>query len=158
MKLTKFQTMLGFGFLIVILIAVFDITAMNSLIFGTPSDYVTGNYTSGWWTLFSYIAMTLIILLGALYYFVINKDISETIAVMLVPLLLWRMFGLADILFFWLQGIPVPSTLPWLSGQPFIFFANLVGSKVVTNVSLYIQTAIGIAVTLYSAKILKNRF
>lgn len=112
----KFWTAIFIGIAIVVAIALIDIKSALSGVFGSYEDYTNGNYTDGWWGLYSFIVLLLFALAGIIYYYV-RRDKSEALAVSLVPYILWR-FGWSDVLYFILQGKSIPSTLPWLSESP----------------------------------------
>lgn len=150
--MNKFKKAVIIGFVIVAFIAVFDIISAKSGVFGDYEEYMYGDYTEGWWNLFKNLALFVMIGVAVLYYLFYRKDKSEAIAVFLVPYINWR-FGLADVLFFWLQGKPLHPTLTWLSGHvPISYFGDPV-----TPIALYISVLVGISLSLGTAWFLKNR-
>lgn len=150
----KYKKALMFTFAITIFIALFDIWAMNSGIFGTPENYVKGSYVPGWWPLFFKINIAVITLISLFYYFVIRKDKSETIGVFISSLVLF-FSGLPDILFFLLQGQKVPMTLPWLNGSPIISkITALMGYETVTSITLAVSVVICFVSLVFIDKLL----
>ena len=114
-KLKTYQKIFIFSIIVVASIAIFDILSLNSGVFGSVQDYILGNYTEGWWNLFSQFNVILIVLISLAYYWFGKHDKSESISLGLSSFILWMYFGLADILFFWFQKLPVPNQLPWLN-------------------------------------------
>ena len=153
-KKDRFHVAVMAGFAIVAFLAVFDILCMKSGVFGSVLEYLVGDYTEGWWGLFKFLALSLFVGLGLLYFFLHRRDKSEAVAVAILPYILWR-FGVSDILFFWFQAKPVP-TANWLGGMPFSWFQSLLGVAVVTPMVLYLTALSGIVIALGMAYVLKK--
>lgn len=133
----------------VVAIAVFDILAAWSGVFGTYEKYTNGDFTPLWWPLFFKMNLILLTIIPVCYYFFARKDLSESVALFLNGYILWFM-GLADLLYFFLQGKMVPAVLPWLNGHLVIgTVSGLMGSDQVTRIALLISIGIGF-VAIYS--------
>jgi len=92
------------------------------------------------------------------YYFFYHRDKSESISLWLSSYLMW-MFGLAEVLHFVFQKIPMTETFPHLSNHLIIGnISSLLGFSTVTNASLYISILIGFAVIYLINKVLKEKF
>ena len=144
--------------LVVTAIAILDILSMASGSLGTPQQYTLGDFAiKNWWNLFFSFTIVIIILSSVVYY-ILKKDLSESIAIALCSFSLY-MFGVADILYFWLRGLSVPNALPWLSGNPYIStVSNLFGFCSVTNIALFFSAIIGIIWVYIIAFILERYF
>ena len=139
------------------LIAIMDIIFYKSLLFGTESQYLVGDYMIGTWDLFSKLGIGLILIFSFLYYFYYHRDISETISIALGSYFLWMYAGISDGFFFLFQLKPIPD-LPWLNGHQFVgTIANIMGNNV-TAFSLIISILVGSAIVYYLIKILRFRF
>jgi len=149
----KFWKTVIFAFVLVGAIATLDVYSMKSGVFGAPSAYENGNYTEGWWNIFKGISLFGFAFLGLAYYFLIRKDLSEALAIPIVSYTNW-MFGLSDLIYFWVQGRVVPDSLPWLSNNSVIAFF---GGGVVTATILYISSIIGVILSLGIAWLLKEK-
>lgn len=148
----KTQKILISVLMVVSLIALMDIFFMNSGLFGTVCQYMTGNYMIGLWPLFYKFAIGLMIIFSFAYYFFFNKDVSESLSILAGSYIFWRS-GASDILFFWLNGKAVPATLPWLNGN---FPINLWGT--VTSTNLYLSVILGGIITYFTVRLLKDKF
>lgn len=145
-----------FGFVIVSLIAIFDIYAMNSGVLGSPTSYAQGDYTSGWWGMFYNLVVVLLIVVAFMYYLLAEADISSSLAVFLVPYIMW-IFGVADVLFFWFQKKMVPLTLPWLMNSNIIGgISKAIGQTTVTTKSLYFSAFLGVIIAFIVANIFRR--
>ncbi len=143
---------------IVALIAIFDIIALNSGVFGSPEDYTQGNYTDGWWTVFFQYNILVIAMISIIYYFCISKDISESISVFILSVGLW-FGGLTDVFYFWMQFEKVPETLPWLMNSPFISrVSTLLGETTVTSTTLFTSVIISGVLLFLLSKFLVEKF
>ena len=157
-KLDRFWKTVIFSYILVFTTALLDITSEHSGLFGTIEEYTSGHYPAAWWPLFQAIVLAGFVLLALAYYFIIHKDLSESLAIAIVPYIAW-MFGLADIMYFWIQRLPVPETLPWLVHNPYIsFFNSFFGSTVVTAPSLFLSALVGIGLGISAAYGLKRYF
>lgn len=154
----KFWIAASISILVVTAIAYFDIISMNSGVFGSPSDYLTGNYIQGWWDLFYSFVLILMLFPAICYYLIYRRDISESLAIFLSSFTLYR-FGAADVLFFWIRGLKIPESLPWLyPNAPIGSIAQFLGLNTVTPTSLLLSVGIGIGIILTFNKILKDKF
>lgn len=158
-KLDKYKVGILLGIAVVALVALLDVKSATSGIFGTLADYTNGLYANGWWDLFKGIVLFTFALIPICYYFFVKKDVSESVAIFYTSYTMW-MFGLADVLYFWIQGSSVPALLPWLDKSPIIGgVAGLFGSGAVTNVTLFISVILGFgAVWLISTLLEKINF
>jgi len=153
----KYKIALFIGIGIVGLIAYLDI---QGLIFFTEMgrDYTSGDFPHSYWIAFRNTAYILMGLVSLCYYFFVRKDKSETLAVFLTPFILFW-FGLADVLYFVFQKLPIPATLPWLNNHIIIgWISNTLGFCSVTNVSLIISVFIGFVLVFIITKVLKEKF
>lgn len=124
-------------------IAIFDIIASKSMLFGAMEDYTLGNYLNGWWDIFFKFNLILLLIIPICYYFFARKDLSETIALFLTSYTLW-FFAFADVLYFFLQGKMVPEVLPWLNDHIIIgTISNILGYDQVTRIAVFISVIIG---------------
>ena len=148
----KFKIAVVISILVVVLIAYLDIGGVILL----GEEYTQGNFPADFWNHFRNSAL-LIMLIVPLVYFFYRKDKSETLAIFLTSFTLWT-FGLADVLFFWLQGKAVPKALPWLNAHPIIGrISQLSGWETVSGDSLVISVLLGIVVVYILVKLLKNK-
>lgn len=139
----KFKKAIYLSIAVVAAIAIFDIIAAHSNVFGTIEDYTLGNYINGWWDVFYSYNLILLTIIPICYYFFARRDISESIALFLNGYILW-FFGLADALYFIFQFKMIPQDLPWLNGHLIIgWFADIIGSGQVTRTALVISIAVG---------------
>lgn len=154
-KLTKYQTAILLGLAVVIAVAFLDIKSAHSGVFGSFCDYTNGDYTAGWWGLFKTIVILLFLVVPVTYYFLVKKDKSEAIAIFLSSYIAW-MFGLADLAYFWLQGMNIPSRLNWLAGHPIMGKVASITGGIVTPLSLYVSVILGIVVIFYVTKFMEK--
>lgn len=153
-NLTKYQTAIILGIIVVIAVAFLDVKSAFSGVFGDVTNYTNGDYTAGWWCLFKTIVILLFAIVPITYYFLVKKDKSEAIAIFLTSYIMW-MFGLADVFYFWLQGKGLPATLTWLTGHPIIGkVAAYTGG--VTPTALYISVALGLVVVYFMTKFMEK--
>lgn len=153
---TQFKTGLKMAIFVVVLIAVWDILAAHSGVFGSYEQYTSGNFTKGWWNLFYNYSVILILVVCASYYFFSRKDLSETLGVGLTSYVLW-FFGLADALYFFLQGQNIPEKLMWLNYHPVMSkIATAMGSTDVTRITLLISIALGFIIVYFMDKQLER--
>lgn len=161
MKLTKFNIAIIFGILIVAIIALHDISGKvmwEDSGIGSAADYTNGLQGLPFWIFFRNWALSLILVVPLAYYFFHRRDKSETIAIFLTSSGLW-FAGLADVLYFWFQGIPVPEVLNHLNNHPVIGrISTFLGFEVVTNVSLYLSVIIVGIILYFTVKYLKEKW
>jgi hypothetical protein len=147
--------MIAFG--AVLAVAVLDIFSAKSGLFGSLIQYTTGNVSAEWWKLFFKFAVVIFAIPAICYYFFVHRDKSEAVGIFGFSTILY-FGGLADIFYFVLQKIPVPSELPHLIGSPFVNFVStkLLGYSTVTNVGLLVSTFLSLLIALGFAKVLKE--
>lgn len=156
LNIGKYKIALGIGVLVVMIIAYLDV---QGLIFFTDlgRDYTSGDFPHSYWIAFRNTAYILMGLVALCYWSFVRKDKSETLAVFLTPFILFW-FGLADILYFVYQKLPIPDTLPWLDGHfPIGWISNTLGFDGVTNVSLMISIFVGSLIVLLLTKFMKDK-
>lgn len=143
----KFHKVLIVVLLIIGFITYMDIIGfkMWQLLGGFSGDnYCKAN--QAYLTLFWNFAYGLIAVSGIVYY-IMRKDWSETIAIIIIPItLLW--FGIEDWMYYKLQHIPLDASMPWLmnsfgTGN----VAKTMGLNTVTPQSLTISIIVGIVVS-----------
>jgi len=157
-RLKTHQKIFLFSVLAVALIAIFDIWSMNSGVFGTIENYISGNYTPGWWTLFFKINIAFLVLISVFYYFFVRKDFSESVSFFVSSTILW-FTGLSDIFFFLFRRLPVSQTLDWLNNHIVIGKVTiLLGFSDVTSTALFISTFLGLIISYCITKILVEKF
>jgi hypothetical protein len=154
-KMTKYQTGILLGIAAVIIVAYLDIVSGRSGLFASMVEYTNGNFCSCWAGLFRTIALALFMIVPAAYFFLAKRDFSESIAIFISSYVMW-MFGLADIFYFWLQKLPVPSVMPWLQGHPIISKFTFVSQGVVTPITLYLSVIFGLVVVYGITKYLEK--
>jgi len=102
----------------------------------------------------SLITYFLIGFVGFVYYSK-RKDKSETIALILTPLILtW--FGFSQLLSYVMNKLPIPEVLE--SNGVVSWISNQLGFIQITNVSLIISSIIGVILVLLVTKVLKDKF
>ena len=139
----QFKKAVYLSIAVVVAIAIFDILAAWSGVFGTYDKYTNGDFTPLWWPLFFKMNLILLMIIPTCYYFFARKDLSESIALFLNGYILW-FFALSDVLYFFLQGKMVPAVLPWLNGHLVIgTISSLLGSNEVTRTAVFISVIIG---------------
>lgn len=155
----KYKIAIGIAIFAVLAIALFDIWSMNSGVFGTPEDYLVGNYTPGWWDLYFKFVLMFFALPAISYYFLVRQDKSEALGIFGSSIIMF-FGGLADIGFFIFQKIPIPDELPWLVGSPFINFISttVLGYPTVTNISLLVSVLLSFILAWGFAKVMKEKF
>jgi len=152
-KLTK---IILISFLVVLAISLIDIFALKSQIFGSYEQYTSGDFPEGWWFLFRNIVL-LIIAVVSLVYYLLYKDKSEAVSIGLGSYILW-MTGLADVLYFWLQGNKIPKSLLHLNNQPIISsLSEFFGYSQVTGSALLLSSFVGIIIVYFLTKFLKEK-
>jgi hypothetical protein len=52
------------------------------------------------------------------------------------------MMGVEDLLYYWLDGRPLPTILPWLDEHPLIFFSPVTDASLLFNVFLWVMLTI----------------
>lgn len=157
MKLNKYKKAILLGIAVVILVAFLDLQTARSGLLGSLNNYTNGNFICDcWWNLFKTIVIVLFLIIPIAYYFLVKKDKSEAIAIFLSSYIMW-MFGLADILYFWLQGKSVPAFLPWLIYHPILSkIAGAMNLTLITPLVLYVSVIVGFIVVYLSTKFLEK--
>lgn len=147
----KTKKILLIAIILVLSISLLDIIFMKSGLAGNPEQYTQGNFTvENFWITFRNISL-LFIGLASIIYYISTKDKSESIAIFGCAFILWYFSGLADIFYFWLQGMSVPQFLPWLNNH---ITLGIIGNHVVTSTTLYLSSAIGLVISYFVAKFL----
>jgi hypothetical protein len=154
-----YKIALSIAILVVLTVSILDIWSAHSGVFGSYLEYTMGNYTDGWWYLFFKFVLVIFLIPAICYYFLVNRDKSESLGIFLFSLITY-FGGLADIGYFIFQKIPLPSELPWLVGSPFIGFVStkLMGLSTVTNTSLLVSVFLSFIIAWIVAKVLKEKF
>jgi len=140
----RFYSIILIAIGLVVLIAFMDVLGI--------SMWDKAVYYSFFWT-WAYVSIGVL----ALAYFILERDLSETLAI-ISAFGIMLLTGLADILFYWFQGKPVEATLPWLDKHIIMgLLANLMGYSHVTAQSLYFGVMLGFIVTYYVVKYLHKQ-
>ena len=153
----KFNRAVLLGVAIVIFLAFMD--SMGWLMFKPIGGYSGDTYSqlhNGYMMFFWLFAYALIALVGISYYFLHRQDKSETLAVVLTPLILvWS--GFEDLLFYLFRGIPFTGELPWLDSHFFMgFWAKVIGVPHVNVDSLIFSMISGVVILFIILKVLKR--
>ncbi len=155
-KLTKFQKIAIFVFLIVVALGFLDVLGKpfwdKAVLFGTF-----------FWT-FSYL---IAVLISLFYYFFVHKDKSEAVSILV---LFWGFLlsGIEDASFFiWEKIISIPhlGNAGWLPLEnPYLYntpviggISKLMGLSTVTPLSLFVSILIGSFITYHIAKYLYHK-
>lgn len=150
MALTKFQRIILISVGLVLLITVLDIKGVNmfGLIGGLGGDSykaIETQYLQFFWS-FAYA----IIIILAISWYIYTKDKSETLAIFLVPTIL-LLFGIEDVLFYELKGIPFETTMEWLHNVPGVqLVSQIMGSATITGTVLMVSAVVGIIISYYT--------
>ena len=64
----QFKKAIYLSIAVVAAIAIFDIIAAHSMVFGTFEDYTLGNYLNGWWDVFYAYNLILLLIIPISYY------------------------------------------------------------------------------------------
>jgi len=98
-----------------------------------------------------------LITVAAIIYFILRRDISETLAIVATFLImLWS--GLEDILFYLFKGLSADQTLLWLDNHIVMGgAAKLIGFEHVTNVSLFVTVAVSAVAVYFIVKWLRKQ-
>lgn len=154
---TKFGKAILLGIALIVFFAYMDSLGYN--MWATLGGFGSENYSNietQYMEFFWTWAYVLIGLLGICYWYFVKKDKSETLAVILVPLiLLWG--GLEDILYYLFVGLPFSGTMPWLNNNFYMGnIARILGFENVTFPSLIISILFGIIILYYILKFLRG--
>lgn len=150
----KFNIAILIGIFLVGLVAWIDIQGFNLL----GDKYTLGDFPATVWPHHLITAIIIFLIPAILYWVFYRKDKSEFLAIFLTGVIMFY-FGLADILYFFLQWKSIPLTLPWLMGNPFISrISTFLRFETVTNISLIISIIIGGVIVYFITKLLKKRF
>jgi hypothetical protein len=142
----KFWNIILIGFGLIVLFTILDV--YGSYMWAATGGWEGNAYnTAGkmYQGLFWGFAYAFIIILGIAYW-IMRKDKSETLAVMLTPALLLQ-FGLEDVLFYLFKGLNVlKDTMPWLTDSlwPPTMISRILGYDVIQGPHLVISAIIGI--------------
>jgi hypothetical protein len=116
--------------------------------------YVTAEplYMRQFWG-FAYLIIAVI----ALTYYLVRKDKSEALALILVPYILLQ-FGVEDVLYYIFKGLSLSGqTMPWLWNHliPPTVMARLFGLEMITGGILVVSALIGLWIAHRTARILE---
>lgn len=118
---------------------------------GDVYDKMEPGYMNLFWT-FAYMLGFAV----AIVYYLLRKDISESVALFGSYIIL-VLGGLEDLFYFWFQGLPVASSLPWLNSHIFMgTVTKVLGFSGVTNISLYISVALAFVIVYIMVYYLKR--
>ena len=152
-KVSKFTYAIVLGVLLVGLVAWIDIQGFNLL----GEDYTSGNFGSNVWVHHLITAIIIFSIVPICYWIFYRKDKSEVVGIFLTGLTLFY-FGLADVLYFWFQGLKLPKLLPHLNSHQIIgSVSEFFGYSQVTGTSLLLTSMLGIGITYFTVKFLKNK-
>ncbi len=151
----KFKRAVYLAILVVVAIAIFDILSAHSGVFASPEEYTNGYYTEGWWSLFFSFNIILLMVIPISYYFFGRRDKSEAISLFMTSVVMW-FTGLADIMYFLLQGKMIPETLPWLNKGVYAGIAGVMGLDMVTRTSLIVTTLFGFTFIYFMNKFMER--
>ena len=116
----RFSIAVLIGILIVPFLALMDVYGLGMFnkiggFNGTAYQTIHSSYMGFFW-IFAY---ALIILVGVCYYFFYRRDKSETLAVLVTPIILvWS--GFEDLLFYIFTWTPFKGSMPWLDQHFFM--------------------------------------
>lgn len=131
----KFITVISVVLVINIWLAYMDI--LGSSMWGTLGGWNGVAYLTAfpyYMALFWSSASFMILLVAGVYY-ILKKDLSESLAIFLVGLL--SIFsGLEDVIYYLLHGWTLDSSMPWLMNSPASTLSQILGMETVTPISL----------------------
>ncbi len=155
--LGKYKIAIFIGIMLVAVIAFLDVQGL--IVFSDLGiDYTAGDFPQSWWFAFRNTAYILMALVAVSYYYFVNRDKSETLAVFLTPFILFWV-GLSDVLYFVFRKVPIPETFPWLDNHIIIGnISRLLGYDVVTSFTLLFSVLLGFISVFIVTKILKEKF
>lgn len=136
-----------------ITITILAFLAVMDVYYGKALWDAGNDYRNLYWT-FAYA----IVIFGALIYYFQTKDKSET-ASFIAGFFIMLQFGLADVFYYWVQFKPVErGALWWLDVHPvMLHIANFMGFEHVTSLTLYVSASIGVLISYYLIKYLKEK-
>lgn len=157
-KKKRFWTVVGLAALLPIIFAILDnigFRMWKSLggwageAYTVASPYYMALFWSFAWIMIAAIAIT---------YYLVRRDKSEALAIFLVPAILLQ-FGVEDVFYYVFMGIPLDTTLPWLTQNlwPPTIISYILGSTQVTNIGLFISALLGLVITFYVARYLLKK-
>ena len=156
MALTKFQRIILVSVGLVLLITILDIKGVNmfGLIGGLGGDSykaIETQYLQFFWS----FAFAIIFIL-AISWYIYTKDKSETLAIFLAPTTL-LLFGVEDVLFYKIQGIPFETTMEWMHNIPGVqLVSQIMGSATITGIVLMVSAVVGIIISYFMIKYLQK--
>lgn len=150
----KYKISLIIAVVAVLLVALLNIWYTHSGLFGSFFGNINGSCS-----LFFKFALIIFVIPAICYYYLVNKDISESLGIFLFSVIIY-LGGLADVGSFIFQKLPIPAEIPGLVGSPFINFVStkLLGYSTVTNVSLIVSVLLSFILAWIVAKVLKEKF
>ena len=150
---SRFWETVGIALALPIVFAILDLMGMamwNKIGGWGGTAYTTAmtSYQSLFWT-FAYAVIIAIVLV----YYILDRDKSETLAILIIPLVLLQM-GAEDVFFYFIGGIPLwTDKLPWLTqnlwGPTYISWGF--GEPIITG-PIILSAAIGYAVSYLIAR------
>lgn len=153
-----FEKVAWISVIIVVFLAIMDVQGLHMFqnVGGFCSETYSkmeDDYQTLFWT-FSYVLIGVV----ALVYYFVRKDKSETLALVLLPLiLLWS--GIEDILYYIFGQFPfVGVTMPWLYENCWFmrWVAEMMGQTTVTSTTLIASSALGVIIAYYIYKYLER--
>jgi len=148
----RYWKVVGVAYLIPLFFAILDVIGSRMWIAAGGSEpYLAaeGLYMMQFWS-FGYLLIGLI----GLTYYITRGDLSEALALVLVPILLLRS-GVEDIIYFFIKGIPLPEVvMPWSMNTPWppALVARLMGHEQILGTDLAIGAGVGIILAYFLAK------
>ena len=128
MKKAAFAVVLGlFSY------AVVDIMLWQRIFESHRLDVYAYLYHPGWW-----VMLASQIILGAT---LLAPNWRATVFYV-GALFLLAMCGLEDVLYYWLDGRPIPYSLPWLERNPWIFLKPVTATNLLLSVSVWVGVCV----------------
>ena len=155
-RVRRYWSVVALSFLLVVFFTILDLAGahMWGLIGGWGGAAYVGAgaaYQSLFWG-FAYSVAVII----ALVYFFAVRDYSESLALLLVPIVLLQ-FGVEDVLFYFFGGFDLwHSTMSWLTGNLWIptLISWAVGVPIITGWVLFVSAILGVITAIILAVIL----
>jgi ABC-type phosphate transport system permease subunit len=149
-----FWKVVAFAFFLPAIFAMLDLYGayMWGLVGGWDGEAylaITKQYQTLFWTFASVVIISI-----SLTYYLITKDKSEALALLIIPHILLQ-FGCEDVLFYLFGGFQLwTDTMPWLTNNlwPPTILANLFGHAVITGPVLLLSATLGVFTAVWTAK------
>jgi hypothetical protein len=116
---------------------------------------IAGQTYQGLFWGFAYILVAVM----ALTYYLITKDKSESLALLLVPYILLQ-FGVEDVIFYWFSGLNVFAyTMPWLEWNliPVTILSYIFNEGIISGRVLLTSALIGFLLAFKTAEVLLKK-